>query len=231
MLSDVFLHILPHAFQLSGHDHGAHEHGAHDHDHDHGSGHSHGDQTNGLLLLAGVVGFAVLDRFTAWISEQGPQQRIRSAAYLNLAADALHNIADGMAIAAAFLSSTKLGRTTVIAVWLHELPQELGDFAVLTSCGLSRFTALVANFVCGLMALFGTAFVIIVGLTFADTANLILPIAAGGMLYTTLSCVMPEALANDPGGPSFGSKVQKCLLPHHDPTRSALLFPQAHETG
>mmetsp|Transcript_5641 Transcript_5641/g.16776 ORF Transcript_5641/g.16776 Transcript_5641/m.16776 type:complete len:302 (+) Transcript_5641:90-995(+) len=212
MLADVLLHILPHAYeqQFAG---GIH---AHDHTHDQSDGHSHTHShalldSTGALLLLGVIGFAMLDRVTSWLSTFSKDQKMRSTAMLNLAADALHNVADGMAVAAAYMGSAKLGRATVIASWLHELPQELGDFAVLTSSGLSRSTALALNFFCGLMALFGTALVLILGSAVADSSSFILPFAAGGMLYSTLSCVLPEANAADPGGPGVQSRVRALL--------------------
>eukprot|EP00188_Purpureofilum_apyrenoidigerum_P002987 Plantae.Rhodophyta-Purpureofilum_apyrenoidigerum.ctg30330.p1 GENE.Plantae.Rhodophyta-Purpureofilum_apyrenoidigerum.ctg30330~~Plantae.Rhodophyta-Purpureofilum_apyrenoidigerum.ctg30330.p1 ORF type:complete len:309 (-),score=35.34 Plantae.Rhodophyta-Purpureofilum_apyrenoidigerum.ctg30330:76-1002(-) len=213
MLADVLLHILPHAYEehrtneMFHHDH-THGH-ARDYAHDHAHGHSHAilDPT-GTLLLLGIISFAMLDRVTSWLSTFGEDRKLQSAAMLNLAADALHNVADGMAIAAAYMSSPKLGRATVIASWLHELPQELGDFAILTSSGLPRSTALALNFFCGLIALFGTALVLILGSAVVNSSAFILSFTAGGMLYSTLSCVLPEASASDPGGPGFMSRVR-----------------------
>uniref|UniRef100_A0A7S2ZB54 Uncharacterized protein n=1 Tax=Rhodosorus marinus TaxID=101924 RepID=A0A7S2ZB54_9RHOD len=205
MMADVFVHILPHSY-------GHHSH-SHEHEQEHGS-HDHSHATSpvdmlsepGALLVLGVVIFIGLDRITRWLAERG-NQRLTSVATLNLAADALHNVADGMAIAAAYMTNAKLGRATVIVSWLHELPQELGDYAVLTSSGLSRSKALALNFLCGMVALFGTALVLFLGAAYAESAKFILPLAAGGMLYNSLACVIPEAMAADPGGPSLPSKI------------------------
>ena len=97
-----------------------------------------------------------------------------------------------MVIAASFIVSFKLGLVTTLAIVLHEIPQELGDFAVLVYGGFSRKKALLFNFISALMAVFGA----IIGYFITDLvqgfSNFILPFTAGGFIYIATSDLIPE---------------------------------------
>jgi len=111
--------------------------------------------------------------------------------YLNLAADLLHNFIDGLVIAAAFLVSPSLGVSTAMAVALHEIPQELGDFGVLLHAGFSPVKALLLNFLTAWSALVGA----LVGYFFLSGSLLnlyLLPLTAGGFLYIAASDLIPD---------------------------------------
>jgi zinc and cadmium transporter len=97
-------------------------------------------------VLAGMVLFFVLEKLVLWrhCHEEDCEVHGR-AAPLILVGDAFHNFVDGVVIAAAFLTSVPLGVTTAFAVIAHEIPQEVGDFAILLESGYGRAKALLLN--------------------------------------------------------------------------------------
>jgi zinc transporter 7 len=111
--------------------------------------------------------------------------------WLNLVADFSHNFTDGLAIGASFRSG--VGLTTTVAVLLHEVPHEIGDFAILLQCGLSKYQAMAAQATTAIGALLGTW----VGLWAGDLAGAtacVLPLTAGGFVYIALVSVFPSLL-------------------------------------
>lgn len=120
-----------------------------------------------------------------------------SAAWMNLAADAVHNFCDGLSVGAAYQVSPAAGVSTTLAVFLHEVPQELGDFMLLLRGGWSRRAALAANLACALSALAGTAASLTLGAAW-DAA--LLPFCAGGLLFMAVGAVLPELADSVRGG-------------------------------
>ncbi|NNG12175.1 MAG: ZIP family metal transporter, partial [Halobacteria archaeon] len=100
-----------------------------------------------MTLLLGLLGFFLLEKMVLWrhchidhCEVHAPEQngRKRSTGTLILIGDGLHNFLDGMLIAGAFLTDIHLGVVTSVAVAAHEIPQEVGDFAVLLQSGFRR---------------------------------------------------------------------------------------------
>lgn len=113
--------------------------------------------------------------------------------FLNLAADFTHNFTDGLAIGATFVAGERMGMVTTLAILLHEVPHEIGDFAILVHSGFTKWQAMKLQFVTAIGALLGTAVGITTGgLTSASTV--ILPITAGGFIYISTVSVIPELL-------------------------------------
>jgi zinc and cadmium transporter len=143
-------------------------------------------------LILGIVLFFLMERYLYWRHCHDGVCEIHAFTYLNLVGDGFHNFIDGMVIAASFIVSLKLGIVTTLAVILHEIPQELGDFGVLVYGGFSKQKALVYNFISALMAIFGA----IIGYFISDFAkgfsNFILPLTAGGFIYIASSDLIPE---------------------------------------
>ena len=108
-----------------------------------------------VYLLLGFVFFFILEQFLHWHHQHGTEQKIQPFSYLILVSDAVHNFFDGLAIAASFMISLPAGIITTLAVALHEIPQEFGDFAVLVYGGFSRKQALIFNFLSGITAVIG----------------------------------------------------------------------------
>jgi len=110
---------------------------------------------------------------------------------MNLVADGLHNFIDGAIIAASFLSSTSVGLATSLAVVLHEIPQEIGDFAVLIDSGFSRQKAIIFNFAFALSAILGAVLVLGVNQV-SELSHLLIPFTAGGFIYVAASGLVPQ---------------------------------------
>lgn len=113
-------------------------------------------------------------------------------ALLSLSGDAIHNFVDGLVVGAAFVSSLGTGVTTAVAVAVHEIPQEIGDFGILLQSGLSVKQALLANFAVALTCVAGTVVSLSLGQEMGSNVNYALPFAGGVFLYLALSGVVPE---------------------------------------
>ncbi|XP_050775047.1 zinc transporter SLC39A7 isoform X2 [Gopherus flavomarginatus] len=125
--------------------------------------------------------------------EEG-RQAMKVSGYLNLAADLTHNFTDGLAIGASFLAGAGVGAVTTLTVLLHEVPHEVGDFAILVQSGCSKRKAMKLQLLTALGALAGTACSLLAeGIGEAATAW-ILPFTAGGFIYVGTVSVIPELL-------------------------------------
>ncbi|KAI9295023.1 Zinc/iron permease [Neoconidiobolus thromboides FSU 785] len=140
-------------------------------------------------------------------------KQVKLSAYLNLIADFSHNFTDGLAIAASFYFSRSIGISTTIAVFFHEIPHEVGDFAILLQSGFSRLEALYSQFITAIGAMLGTAAGVAIqellnnqeqvdnneisklfGYLPISASDLVLPITAGGFLYIATVSVIPDLL-------------------------------------
>lgn len=138
------------------------------------------------IVLFGIVIFFVLERMLYWHHCHDGICEVHPFTYLNLIGDGVHNFVDGMIIAASFLLSAPLGMVTTVAVILHEVPQELGDFGILLYGGFSRKRALSFNFLSATVAIAGA----LITYFYLDALNLsafLIAFAAGGFIY--LACV------------------------------------------
>lgn len=221
LLGDAFLHLIPHATMEVD---GGH---SHSHSHEHGEeGHAH-DMSVGLWVLAGIVTFLVVEKSVRIMkgghshshapvkpkkAEKGDADKkdngdkkkedIKIAGYLNLVADFSHNFTDGLAIGSSYLAGNTVGIVTTITILLHEVPHEIGDFAILLQSGVSRRNAMLLQLTTALGALAGTAVSLLMqGGGGVLPTNWILPFTAGGFIYIALVSVIPELL--DEEKPSF----------------------------
>lgn len=116
------------------------------------------------------------------------------AGYLNLAADFTHNFTDGLAIGASFLAGKSIGIITTATIFLHEIPHEIGDFAILIQSGCSKRKAIMLQLLTAVGALSGT-FCSLLANGIGDAATTwILPFTAGGFIYIATVSVIPELL-------------------------------------
>jgi len=146
-----------------------------------------------LYLLLGFCLFFILEQFLHWRHDHGAgHSNIRPFSYLILISDGVHNFIDGLVIAASFLVSFPAGVATTLAVGLHEIPQELGDFGVLIHGGMSRQKALVFNFASALTAVLGGFLGYFTSLYTQFSVVYLLPFAAGHFIYIAAADLIPE---------------------------------------
>lgn len=214
LLGDAFLHLIPHALMSRGSD------GGHSHSHDGGNHHFH-DTTVGLGVLGGIILFLIVEKAVRLFSgghghgheKNGRRNKdkkdIKIAGYLNLAADFLHNFTDGLAIGASFIAGQNIGYITTVIILLHEIPHEIGDYAILLQSGCSRKKAMFLQLLTAFGAISGTVLSIYVqDVTEGLVATLILPFTAGGFIYIATVSVIPELLE----GPNKLSQSIKEIL-------------------
>ncbi|KAK4126015.1 Zip-domain-containing protein [Parathielavia appendiculata] len=209
------------------------------HGHSHGHGHSHaaekgegrssavvGEEKEGVRLRKGT-GDRAEEKRTELV-EKEVNASVKLGGVLNMIADFTHNITDGLAMSASFYASPTIGATTTVAVFFHEIPHEVGDFALLVQSGFSKRQAMGAQFVTAVGALIGTLIGIAVqefgggasegasmgmrdglwgtSLTYGD---LLLPFTAGTFLYVGTVAVIPELLET---GPNKTAELRKTLV-------------------
>ncbi|XP_060616596.2 zinc transporter SLC39A7 [Anolis sagrei] len=159
--------------------------------HSHGHTHSHASKAKSSDDEGEK---AVLKKKEKEKERKAPGSNMRVAGYLNLAADFAHNFTDGLALGASFLAGSTVGAVTTLTVLLHEVPHEVGDFAILVQSGCSKRKAMKLQLVTALGALAGTVVSLLAeGAGEAATAW-ILPFTAGGFIYVATVSVLPELL-------------------------------------
>ncbi|KAL7733285.1 hypothetical protein ACLKA6_004785 [Drosophila palustris] len=123
-----------------------------------------------------------------------PPETLSAVAWMIIMGDGLHNFTDGMAIGAAFAENIAGGFSTSLAVFCHELPHELGDFAILMKAGMSVKSAVYYNLLTGVLSFIGMIFGIVFGQS-QDVAQWMFAVAAGLFIYIALVDMMPEISA------------------------------------
>lgn len=145
----------------------------------------------GIFLVA-FVSFLIIEKVIHWRHCHTTNCDVHPVGYMNLVGDSIHNFIDGLVIAGAFIVDIKLGIATTIAVALHEIPQEIGDYGVLIYSGFEHKKALIYNYLVSLTVVIGG----VVGyFAFQNTQAILpylLPIAAGGFVYIAASDLVPE---------------------------------------
>lgn len=171
LLGDAFIHLIPEAFETSK-----------------------SPLSISLLIIAGILVFFILEKFLHWHhhGDDAEEHAIHPVGKLVLLSDGVHNFIDGVIIGISFMASVPLGIATTLAVILHEIPQEIGDFAVLLHSGYTRKRALWLNFLSALTAVFGTLVAFMLGEAGVSFTNSILPLAAGGFIYIAMTDLIPE---------------------------------------
>jgi len=185
LLGAAFLGLLPHALNSSV------------------SGDAHGIMKTTLF---GILTFFVLEKLVLWRhchsfecevhgaedhEHQQEHQHSAPAGTLVLVGDAVHNFVDGILIAAAFMTDIHLGVVTALAVAAHEIPQEVGDFAILLDSGFSRLKAFLFNILASLTTVVG-ALLAYYGLQeVQEYVPYVLAIAASSFIYVAVADLIP----------------------------------------
>ncbi|MCA9381268.1 ZIP family metal transporter [Candidatus Dojkabacteria bacterium] len=176
LIGDVFFHILPELF-------------------------AEVSDTNLIMsgVIFGILSFFFLEKILHWHHCHKPEEHdhMHPLAINNLFADGLHNLIDGTIIASSFSVSTEIGIATTIAVILHEIPQEIGDFGVLIHSGLTRKMALFFNFLSASLAFLGAGIAFVLGDIATENSYLLLSFAGGGFIYLAIADLFPELKKED----------------------------------
>ncbi|XP_047374643.1 zinc transporter ZIP13 isoform X2 [Sciurus carolinensis] len=185
LLGNVFLHLLPEAWAYTCSSSPG------------GEGQSLQQQQQlGLWVIAGFLTFLALEKMFLDSKKEGASQ---VSGYLNLLANTIDNFTHGLAVAASFLVSKKIGLLTTMAILLHEIPHEVGDFAILLRAGFDRWSAAKLQLSTALGGLLGACFAICTQSPkgVEETVAWILPFTSGGFLYIALVNVLPDLLEED----------------------------------
>lgn len=146
-----------------------------------------------IFVLVGFCLFFVMEQFIKWHRCRAAcHSEIHPFSYLILFSDGLHNFIDGLIIAGSFVVSPSMGIITTIAVALHEIPQEIGDFGVLVYGGFKKGKALFFNFISAITSVLGGIAGFFLANPLGESIVYLLPFAAGNFLYIAASDLIPE---------------------------------------
>lgn len=188
LVADALLHLLPHALEGADHD----------------------TMINvGLAATLGCMAVLVIPE----LLESGHDHN-SALGWANLLTEMLHNFADGMSLGVAWVSGTTAGLATTLAVAVHEIPQELGDFMVLRAAGFSVGRLLFWNFLVSLTCVAGVGTVHVVGAAAANGVErrYLSAFTAGSFLALALNMIFPQVSASIKSHPSGMGRVLAKLL-------------------
>lgn len=199
LLGDVFLHLLPEAWNCEDSSYESNK-----------ANHLHPPLFSGLWVLTGLLVFIIVEKLfqkekpseveepTNNNEPKGKSAPKEIGGYLNLMANVIDNFTHGLAVGGSFLLSLRIGLLTTAAILIHEVPHEVGDFAILLKSGFSRLEAAKAQLMTASSSLVGA----MTAVAFSGSNDLIkqktswiLPFTAGGFLHIALVSVLPELIA------------------------------------
>jgi len=183
MFGGAFFHLIPEAFENQPH-----------------------SLNTSIFIIIGIITFFTLEKFLHWhhnhrVSEN--EEKIKPLGILTLTADSFHNFIDGILIASAYMVDINVGIATTLAIVLHEIPQEIGEFAILIHSGFKIRKALLFNFLSACFSILGAILVLIIGNTIEGLQYFIIAFAAGGFIYLAGSDLIPELHKNNKIGESI----------------------------
>lgn len=172
LLGDVFIHLLPEVVE---------EYGGFPHE-------------VSFYILISIVATFMIEKLIHWkhhlSNHKGHHHPPITS--ITMLGDTAHNFIDGLALGASYLVSIPVGIATTIAVILHEIPQEIGNYGVLLHGGYTKKKALYVNFLSALSAIAGTIIALIVGMQITNAVVFLSAFAAGNFLYIAASDMIPE---------------------------------------
>lgn len=177
IFGDVFIHLLPEIAKESGF-----------------------TLPISFAFLFGITLSFLIEKIICWNHRHHVEESkhaIHKFTYMILIGDSIHNFIDGLAIGVSFLVNIPLGVATTIAVILHEIPHEIGDFGALIHGGFTKKKALIYNFISGLTAIAGTILALSVNNIVTNINPYLMAFAAANLLYIAGSDLIPE-LHKDP---------------------------------
>lgn len=192
MLGNAFIHLLPESFEQVG------------------------SSLTSMLVLAGIFGCFAIEkvlRHGPWLchsnlhahhesldhehrklhsGKHNCEGHVHPTGYLSVFSDGLENLTDGIVIAVAFMVDTPTGIATTIAVLAHEIPLEVGDFAVMLNAGFSRTKAVLFNLMSAAISMLGAGLVLVGGSYIENLPNMLAPVAAGAIIYMAAAGLIPQ---------------------------------------
>lgn len=179
LLGDSFIHLIPEALEESSN-----------------------TVITSLFIIFGIISFFILEKYLHFHHEHTEcrhidgedcdEKQIKPVGKLILFSDGFHNFIDGMIIGISYLVSIPVGIATTVAVMLHEIPQEVGDFGILLFAGYTRKRALFYNFLSALTAIVGVFVVLLIGETLESFLAVLIPFTAGIFIYIAIADLVPE---------------------------------------
>jgi len=145
-----------------------------------------------VFVVLGFVLFFLIEKVLHWQHCHKLHCEVHTFAYMNLIGDAVHNMIDGLIIAASFSINASLGWITTLTIAAHELPQEMGDFGVLLYGGFKKSKALLFNFLVALTSIGGGILGYFLFSNIKAIQFMLLAIASGGFIYIAACDLIPE---------------------------------------
>ena len=149
-----------------------------------------------FYTLVGIVIFFLIERFIHWFHHHEEyhehEKETKSTLSLIIIGDTMHNFLDGVVIAATFMVNPQVGILTAIAVFAHEIPQEIGDFGLMLHKGLSRKRIIIVNIISAAFAFMGAIITYLLGNVLEGYLPVFLAITAGFFIYIAASDLIPE---------------------------------------
>jgi zinc and cadmium transporter len=143
-------------------------------------------------LIIGFCTFFILEQFVKWYHEHYDIHRKKPVSYLVLISDIVHNFIDGLVIAGSYIAGIRVGIATTLAVALHEIPQEIGDYGVLVYGGFEKRKALTWNYASAVTVVLGGITGFYLSIFVKSISIFLLPFAAGNFVYIAASDLIPE---------------------------------------
>lgn len=171
LLGDAFIHLIPEVYKMGA------------------------TSYTSLYFLSGIIVSFLIEKIIHWKENHDSTilgDKIKNFVFMILYGDGVHNFIDGLAIGASFLVSIPVGIATSIAIILHEIPHEIGDFAALIHGGLNRKKAIYYNFISALTAIIGTVVALILNQRVVGTNRFLIPFAAANLIYIAGTNLIPE---------------------------------------
>jgi zinc and cadmium transporter len=167
LLGAAFLHLLPEAIEGGG-------------------------TSVFFYVLIGLLLMFLVEKFLLWYHCHDGECKVHAFSYTILFGDGIHNFIDGIIIGVSFLVSIPLGVATALAVAFHEIPQEIGDFAVMLHGGIKRTKVLIYNFLAALMTPLAAVLAYIFSSSLEKAIIPLVAFAAGNFIYIASSDLIPE---------------------------------------
>jgi zinc and cadmium transporter len=143
-----------------------------------------------IIFTLGFIAFFIIEEYLHW--HHCRECDIHTYSYLMIIGDCIHNFIDGLIIAGSFFVSVPMGLVTSIIILGHELPQELGIFAVIVHGGIKKRKAILYSFLAQTFCVFGGIIGFLLSSNLESFSKYLLPFAAGGFIYISAADLIPE---------------------------------------